>query len=62
MPNRRTHDGRKTWHVVPVDDLKQHDEVGICWCKPRIERHGNGFVVTHNSADGRELIERQGLQ
>ena len=59
-------------HVVPVGDLREHDESGrACWCKPRIEtcdpRTGDRYplgkaVIVHNSEDGRELVERHGLQ
>jgi hypothetical protein len=57
-------DPDKTWHVVPVDDLRRHVEVGIgCWCGPRVEAQGRGrWLVVHHSEDGRELVERHGLQ
>jgi hypothetical protein len=50
-------------HVVPADDLQPHIESGVeCWCKPRVEKHGNyALTVVHNSMDGRELVERHGL-
>lgn len=58
-----SHD-EQVYHVVPVGDLKPHVERGVfCWCDPKVERVGKkGTLVTHNSADGRELIERHGLQ
>lgn len=41
-------------HVVPINDLRDHDENGTgCWCRPTIE----DGVVVHNSMDGREKIE-----
>lgn len=42
-------------HVLPINDLRDHDENGAgCWCRPRVE----DGVIIHNSMDGRELIER----
>jgi hypothetical protein len=59
-------------HVVPVDDLREHVESGReCWCQPRIEtrdpRTGEQYpwgraVIVHNSEDGREHVERHGVQ
>lgn len=52
-----------TYHVLPVDDLKPHNEAGTSrWCKPRIEYEPNGgggysTIVIHNSMDGREKFE-----
>jgi hypothetical protein len=59
-----THDELKTVHVVPVGDLRAHRERGItCWCQPKVETFdGGGRLVTHNSMDGRELIEKHGVQ
>lgn len=47
-----------TVHVLPVDDLREHEETAECWCSPRLEYAGVGEVVIHNSMDGRELYER----
>jgi len=44
-------------HVLPIDDIIQHIEIGTgCWCTPSIEE--DGMLVVHNSADGREYKER----
>jgi hypothetical protein len=32
------------------------------WCQPKVETFDGGRLVTHNSKDGRELVERHGLQ
>lgn len=57
-------------HVVPIDDLQEHVETGApCCCRPKIlwddaitgERLDEPVIV-HNSADGRELVERHGVQ
>jgi hypothetical protein len=51
-----------TYHVVPVNDLIDHDSSGEedCVCGPEIlpvERDDGsfGWVVSHHSLDGREL-------
>ena len=44
-------------HVLPIDDIIQHIEIGTgCWCTPSIKE--DGMLVVHNSADGREYKER----
>lgn len=40
-------------HVVPLDDLKEHDVDGACWCHPTDDEG----VLVHHSMDGREKIE-----
>ena len=45
-------------HVLPVNDLREHEEKTECWCSPQHEYVGAGEVVIHNSMDGRELYER----
>jgi len=40
-------------HVLPNNDLKDHEETGLCWCKPTYE----DGVYVHNSMDGREKFE-----
>ena len=50
-------------HVVPVNDLREHEERGTtCWCCPQVYTEDGETVVVHNSLDGRELVERHGLQ
>ncbi len=50
--------------VLPQDDLKEHFLGDECWCNPIIENvtgvpPGNpDILITHNSADKRELSER----
>lgn len=41
-------------HVMPVEDLKEHECSLSCSCQPRV----SGEVVVHNSWDGREILER----
>lgn len=48
---------KDVWHVIPVDDLREHEELG-CWCKPSVEQYENGNkLVSHNAADFREFDE-----
>jgi len=65
MPGWMTrHRRRRTWHVLPIEDLRDHDESLRCWCQPRlehIEEVPQARIVVHNSADGRELVERHGV-
>lgn len=46
-------------HVMPHKDLRPHDFTVDCWCgaKPDDEN-----VVTHNSADRRELFDHIPVQ
>ena len=51
-----------TYHVLPVEDLVEHEETEDCICGPRVEHvecsdGGDGWVVVHHSLDGRELDE-----
>ena len=46
------------YHVLPINDLKDHDECTTCECEPRCEWQPNGdLLVTHSSYDGREGVE-----
>jgi hypothetical protein len=49
-------------HVLPLRDMREHVEHPLCWCGPWVECVGRGLLVTHNSMDGRELVERHGVQ
>lgn len=55
------HDGNR--HILPIDDLREHVEQRSCWCGPELSRLADGVIlVTHNALDGRELVERHGVQ
>jgi hypothetical protein len=41
-------------HVIPQNDLRDHEESTTCWCQP----HFDDGVIVHNSMDQRELFER----
>jgi len=49
-------------HVLPLEDLREHEESRVCWCSPRLEQEEEDcdVVVIHASMDGRELVERHG--
>lgn len=44
-------------HVVPVDDLREHDSNKECWCKPQLDPTDTGGLWVHNAMDGREQFE-----
>lgn len=51
-----------TVHVLPVADLVEHEISDTCICGPSVEAvfrddGSNGWVVSHNSLDGREQHE-----
>lgn len=46
------------WHLLPMNDLKEHQEQSTCECEPEVEMQENGdMLVIHNSFDGREALE-----
>jgi len=48
----------EVWHILPVEDIEEHDEHVACKCDPRIEVVDNGdILIIHNSFDGREYDE-----
>lgn len=51
-------------HVLPVNDLREHEETRDCWCHPDLTREDKyaTVVVVHHAEDGRELVEEHGLQ
>ena len=44
-------------HVLPVNDILEHQECADCWCDPEIEVVGATLLIIHNSFDGREYKE-----
>ena len=49
-------------HVIPVDDLIEHDVTDDCICGPttlpmELDDGSIGWVYVHASLDGRELVE-----
>lgn len=47
-------------HVVPLDDLRDHDLSETCWCHPVEIFEGYVPIWVHNSMDGREHTKEQG--
>lgn len=45
------------WHVLPVDDIKPHEESTTCKCEPKVIHVNGNMVIVHNSFDGREGLE-----
>lgn len=45
----------KSSHVIPCNDLKEHECSRHCWCTPAIDEEDE--LVIHNAMDRRELIE-----
>ena len=52
----------KMINILPVNDLKEHDEHTTCDCKPSVEVVNGVMIVTHNSYDKRELSESKSLK
>jgi len=44
-------------HVVPLDDLREHDTDKACWCVPSYDDH----IWVHNSMDRREHTVEKGI-
>ena len=46
------------YHVLPINDIEEHEESSTCKCEPRAEKQENGnIIIIHNSFDGREGVE-----
>ncbi len=48
-------------HIVPTNDLKEHEESSTCECLPELIVENGTMLFVHNSYDGREIIELKGL-
>jgi hypothetical protein len=45
-------------HVIPLEDLKEHEESLICWCNPRSDVFSEHKVLyVHHALDKREHDE-----
>lgn len=44
------------FHVVPVDDLREHELAPSCWCTPLRDAIAPK-VISHNALDQREKFE-----
>ena len=45
-----------TRHVIPIDDLRDHESSQVCWCNPTEDEECPNLFV-HHSMDGREDYE-----
>lgn len=45
------------WHLLPCNDIEEHEESSVCRCGPRVEEVDGDLLVVHNSFDGREAVE-----
>lgn len=43
-------------HVMPINDIREHQSEMSCWCRPQVDVDDDEVVV-HNSADMREENE-----
>ena len=48
-------------HLIPVNDLSEHDLSEDCKCKPDIEVVEGSYLITHRAYDGREYQEFFGV-
>lgn len=46
-------------HVVPNNDLREHETSQDCWCRPVVDQQESG-VWLHNSMDRREHTKEKG--
>jgi nicotinamide mononucleotide adenylyltransferase len=44
-------------HVVPEQDLREHDAIPRCWCRP-MQNIEHPPIWVHNALDGRESYEQ----
>ncbi|WP_225784250.1 hypothetical protein [Xenophilus sp. Marseille-Q4582] len=49
--------GTRELHVIPLEDLREHECGKGCWCRPA-EDDEEPVVNRHNAMDGREAFER----
>lgn len=47
-------------HVIPMNDLRPHESLSTCWCKPARDTEEE-TVWIHNSMDRREHSVEKGI-
>ena len=47
-------DNKGRVHVVPANDMREHEPSPDCWCDPEVTEHGS---IVHASMDEREKFE-----
>ena len=45
------------YHIIPVNDLKEHEDSSICHCQPSVSIEEGDIFIVHNSCDNREFKE-----
>lgn len=58
MTKSRKRKKKKLIHILPINDLKEHEQTKNCWCGPR----DKDLLIIHNSLDGRERFESIAVQ
>ena len=47
------------FHILPINDLEEHEELSTCKCEPKMEVLEDGdLMIIHNCYDKRDVIER----
>lgn len=46
-----------SYHILPLNDLEEHEETTTCKCEPKIEYVDGEMLIIHNAFDQREIIE-----
>ena len=44
-------------HILPVGDIKPHEESTTCHCQPKVIMESGEMIVVHSAFDGREALE-----
>lgn len=43
------------WHILPINDLIEHEERSTCDCNPSVEIiEGGDLMIIHTALDGRK--------
>ena len=45
-------------HIIPINDLKEHEEISTCLCNPKLILEIEEMIFIHNAWDLREIIEK----
>ncbi len=45
------------FHIVPLNDTKEHKESSTCSCEPEVKTVEGNMLVIHNAFDLREIVE-----
>lgn len=48
-----------TQHIIPLNDLEEHEELTTCKCCPSVEFENGNMIVIHNAFDSREILENK---